>query len=119
MDRQDQTETRDPDESSHGHGLRDALRRAAAGCRTGLRSDVVCRLKCHERQRALGLGKMEFYRSNTALDPVMDPAVDHLGLALWAYIKYSIICLMRILCGRSSARALVRSENQSAPSASQ
>ena len=34
----------------------------------------------------------------------MDPAVDHLGLALWAYIKYSIICLMRIPDMRSQPR---------------
>ena len=34
----------------------------------------------------------------------MDPTMDHLGLVLWVYIKYSIICLMRIPDMRSQPR---------------
>src|SRR6188474_571029 len=100
MDRQDQTETRDPNKPAHRHGLRHALRRAAARRRAGLRSDVVRRLKRHGCQRALGVGKVDFYRSGAAMGPTMD----HLALALWAYLKYSIICLMRIPDIRSQPR---------------
>src|SRR6476620_9214862 len=72
MDRQDQTETRDPDKPAHRHGLRHALRRAAAGRRAGLRSDVVGRLQRHGRRRAHGAGKVDFYRSGVAVGSTID-----------------------------------------------
>jgi hypothetical protein len=111
MDRQDQTETRDPDEPAYRHGLRDALRRAPPGIEPvtiGCRSPA----KAPWPLCALGLGKVDF---------TIRRGQDHnISLVLWGPYKYSIICLMR-----SDMRSLprrgfgtVRFSHRSAPSAS-
>ncbi len=82
LDRPGQAEARDPDQPAHRSGLRDALRRAAAARRAGLRRDVVCAVKAPWPPVRAWSWKARVLSIGSALDPAMDPTMDHLALVL-------------------------------------